>query len=102
MQKLISRGIGLGAHQHRVGFSLGFGDRGLTAAASPAELLKAQGLPDSLLALIEKRAALRRDAYVSAAGHKRPGVAAGLPIAEAEKQADVLTAEIKRAAAVTD
>lgn len=72
----------------------GFGDTGLTNADTPAAMLKAQGLPESLLTLIEKRAALRRDAYVSAAGHKRPGVAAGLPIEEAEEQADVLTKAI--------
>jgi len=35
-----------------------------------------------------------RDAYVSAAGHKRPGVAKGLPVDEAETQADELTVRI--------
>jgi lysophospholipase L1-like esterase len=76
-----------------------FGDTGLTAADKPAAMLKAQGLSESLLALIEKRATLRRDAYVSAAGHKRPGVAAGLPIEEAEKQADALKEQIDDAVA---
>jgi lysophospholipase L1-like esterase len=74
----------------------GFGDTGLTNAESPAAMLKSKGVPEGVLGLVEKRSALRRDAYVGAAGHKRPGVAAGLPIDEAEKRAEELTAEIQK------
>jgi len=74
----------------------GFGDKGTVDADSPAEMLKRANISEAALSLVEQRAALRRDAYVSAAGHKRPGVAAGLPIAEAEKRAAKITAEIEK------
>lgn len=48
----------------------------------------------TFLDLTKKRLILLRDAYVAAAGHKRPGVAAGLPIAEAEAKYRNLTAEL--------
>ena len=44
--------------------------------------------------MVQQRVNLLRDAYVSAAGHKRPGVAAGLPLAEAEQQAAELSVKI--------
>lgn len=47
--------------------------------------------------LFHQRMSVLRDAYVAAAGHKRPGVAKGLPIDEATKKADELTAEIQTA-----
>jgi hypothetical protein len=37
---------------------------------------------------------LLRDAYLGAAGHKRPGIRAGLPIEEAERRARKITAQI--------
>ena len=36
-----------------------------------------------------------RDAYVAAAGHKRPGIAASIPVAEAEAKAKELTDRIQ-------
>jgi hypothetical protein len=48
------------------------------------------------LPLVQQRVNVLRDAYVSAAGHKRPGVAAGLPVAQAEKQAEELSARIQK------
>jgi len=44
--------------------------------------------------LVEKRMILLRDAWLTATGHKRPGVASGLPLSEAEKQAAELTKQI--------
>jgi hypothetical protein len=44
--------------------------------------------------LVEKRMVLLRNAWLTATGHKRPGVAAGLPLPEAEKQAAELTKQI--------
>jgi hypothetical protein len=37
-----------------------------------------------------------RDAYVHSAGHKRPGVAKGLPVSEAEAQAAEITKQIEQ------
>jgi lysophospholipase L1-like esterase len=70
------------------------GDDKSAAAASPQEMLKLKGTPESLLALSSARVGVLRDAYVSAAGHKRPGVAKGLPVDQAEAKADELSAKI--------
>ncbi len=70
------------------------GDDKSAAAASPQEMLKAKGVPEALLALSSARVAVLRDAYVGAAGHKRPGVAKGLPIDQAEAKAAELSAKI--------
>ena len=47
-----------------------------------------------ILPTITQRMNLRRDAYLSAAGHKRPGIPAGLPVEQAEEQAQQLTKEL--------
>ena len=72
-----------------------FGDESVTTAATPQAMLAAKKLPESLFPLIQQRVNVLRDAYVSAAGHKRPGVAAGLPVPEAEAKAKELTAKIE-------
>jgi lysophospholipase L1-like esterase len=84
-----------------------FGDEKAAAAATPKEMLadmlssKAMpgslGAPDALLPIVQQRVIVLRDAYVAAAGHKRPGVAAGLPVVEAEKKAEELSAKIRKA-----
>ncbi len=73
-----------------------FGDEKAAAAASPKEMLQSQGAPETLLPLVQQRVNLLRDAYVAAAGHKRPGVAAGLPVPEAETRAAELSAKIRQ------
>lgn len=72
----------------------GFGERLPDTLTSAAEMLKAKHIPEAAWPLIQQRAAVRRDAYVATAGHKRPGVAAGLPVPEAEKKAEELTAKL--------
>lgn len=59
----------------------------------PADWTQEQAEP--LLPLVTKRLQLLRDAYLSAAGHLRPGVRTGLPLDEAIHAADRLTAEIR-------
>jgi len=73
-----------------------FGDEQAAEAATPQALLAARGLPETLLALVQQRVNVLRDAYVAAAGHKRPGVAKGLPIEEAEEQAQALSERIEQ------
>ena len=53
-----------------------------------------ESIDPELLRLIGKRQSLLHDAWLSHVGHQRPGVKAGLPIAEAEQQADVLDGKI--------
>ncbi len=70
------------------------GDEASAGVGSPQGMLKERGSPESLLPLVRQRMSVLRDAYVGAAGHKRPGVAKGLPIPEAEAQAAELSAKI--------
>ncbi|HEY1084471.1 MAG TPA: GDSL-type esterase/lipase family protein [Prosthecobacter sp.] len=57
--------------------------------------VNADGKPDhpqgaAIFDLVQKKQNLLRDAWLTQTGHKRPGVKAGLPVAEAEKQAAAL------------
>lgn len=73
-----------------------FGDTEAAQAKSPDDMLAAQKMPKEVLPLVEQRVRVLRDAYVAAAGHKRPGVAPGLPVAEAEAKAKELSAKIEK------
>lgn len=70
------------------------GDESAAAADSPQKMLEGKGVSPDILPLVLERTAVRRDAYVGAAGHKRPGIAKGLPIPEAEQKAMELAARI--------
>ena len=63
-------------------------------AESAREMIKAIGASPELLPLTQERMGVLRDAYVAAAGHKRPGVATGLSLPEAKAKADELTIKI--------
>lgn len=71
-----------------------FGDETVSTVATPQAMLAAKQMPETLFPLVQQRINVLRDAYVSAAGHKRPGVAAGLPIPDAEAKARELTSKI--------
>jgi lysophospholipase L1-like esterase/pimeloyl-ACP methyl ester carboxylesterase len=62
-------------------------------------MLSAHPQGTALFGLIEQRQALLRDAWLTATGHQRPGIARGLPLAEAEKRAAVLDEKIRALAA---
>jgi lysophospholipase L1-like esterase len=49
-----------------------------------------------ILAAVHKKHAILRLAWLSHVGHKRPGIAAGLPLEEAEKKAGVLDVEARK------
>jgi hypothetical protein len=66
----------------------GLGDAQAAAAASPAAL-------EPFLPEVRQRLTLLRDASLAAAGHGRPGLPAGLPLAEAERQARRITESIR-------
>jgi lysophospholipase L1-like esterase len=71
-----------------------FGDEQVPSFTTPAAMLEQRGLPSAILPLVQQRVNVLRDAYVHTAGHKRPGVARGLPLAEAEAKAAELTVQI--------
>lgn len=73
-----------------------FGDAKSAAASTPEEMLTVVDLPGQALPLVKQRMSTLRDAYVATAGHKRPGVAKGLPVDEAEAKARELTEQIAR------
>jgi lysophospholipase L1-like esterase len=72
-----------------------FGDEDAALAKSPADMLAAKKLPQEVLGLVDEGMRILKDAYVSAAGHKRPGVAAGPPVPEATAKAQSLSAKIE-------
>jgi len=49
----------------------------------------------TLVTLVEKRQNLLRDAWLSEIGHQRPGIEPGPPLAEAERRASEIGAEIR-------
>jgi pimeloyl-ACP methyl ester carboxylesterase len=71
-----------------------FGDDKSAAAATPNDMLASLGVPADVFKLVQQRVNVLRDAYVAAAGHKRPGMAKGLSVTEAERQAEELTGRI--------
>lgn len=48
-----------------------------------------------ILAQVRRKQRLLKDAWLTAAGHKRPGMKAGLPLEEAERRATEIDAEIR-------
>lgn len=78
-----------GVHLNRAGHEL------LAGAILKAWGYDPQQQPDAkLLELAERRATLLRDAWLSHIGHQRPGMKAGLPLEQAERQAAELAATI--------
>jgi len=71
-----------------------FGDDRAASASSPEAMLESCGRDAEMLDLISQRATLRRDAYLTAAGHQRPGIRSGLPLPEAQQKAAALTKQI--------
>lgn len=75
----------------------------LAAWGYPADVVKAPlawaAQPDELTTTIRARNTLLKDAWLTATGHQRPGMKPGLPLAQAEPQADALTARINALAA---
>ncbi len=69
---------------------------GRSVADTPEAMLSESRWPPDILKLIEKRMQLLRNSYLTAAGHQRPGIPAGVPLAEAEDQAAVITTEIQK------
>lgn len=84
------------------------GEEGHAAMAGPVlrhwglELTAGGGIDhphgEEILALVLKKQALLRNAWLTQTGHTRPGVKPGLPLQEAEEQAKALDAEARNLA----
>ncbi len=72
-----------------------FGDSQAAAAKDATQMATLAKAPEKLPTLVAQRSKLLHDAYVAKAGHKRPGVAKGLPLEEAEVKAADLTKQIQ-------
>jgi lysophospholipase L1-like esterase len=72
-----------------------FGNGQAADAASPEQMLADAGVPQDVLPLVRQRMSVLRDAYLSAAGHQRPGIRAGLPVQQAQQEAAQLTEQIR-------
>ncbi len=72
-----------------------WGARDLETVGSVAEMVSGHARGAEVVTLVARRQSLLRDAWLTATGHTRPGVKAGLPLAEAKERA----AEIERALA---
>jgi lysophospholipase L1-like esterase len=70
------------------------GARDLMASDTPEGLVATVPEGARLATLIRQRSELVRDAWLTAIGHQRPGVKAGLPLAEAQASAAALSSEI--------
>lgn len=71
------------------------GDKEAAAAKKPEDYFATLHLPPAVLPLLQQRMSVLRDSYVGTAGHLRPGVAKGLPVAEASQKAAELTQKIE-------
>ncbi len=71
-----------------------FGERDAEKWSSPDDMLADKKIKKELVGLFQQRMQIRRDAYLSTAGHKRPGMAAGLSVDQAEAKAAELTKTI--------
>ena len=72
-----------------------FGDEKAASVASVEQMLAQRGISPDAVKLLQQRLGVLRDAYVAAAGHKRPGIRAGLPVSEARQKAAELTEQIR-------
>jgi lysophospholipase L1-like esterase len=73
----------------------GVRDNGVIEAVTGEEVLAAQPHGLAILKLVQQKQRLLKDAWLTAAGHKRPGMKRGLPLEEAQRQAEGLDAEIR-------
>jgi lysophospholipase L1-like esterase/pimeloyl-ACP methyl ester carboxylesterase len=74
---------------------LHLGAKDVENADSPAAMMASNPHSDEILKLIREKEQLLRDAWLTATGHKRPGVKDGLPLPEAEAKAAELDVKIR-------
>ena len=75
---------------------LGLGEKAVARAADVKSAMAGVPNPDPILKLVAERQNLLKDAWLTATGHKRPGMKAGLPLDEAQTKAREIDAKIKK------
>jgi len=73
---------------------VGLGAKDLDGVSDAAAMARAYPNGEQILALVRQREDLMKDAWLTATGHKRPGMAKGLPLAEAEAKAAKIQGQI--------
>ena len=63
-------------------------------ADDPAAVFAADSIGPEILGLVQRKQRLLKDAWLTATGHDRPGMKAGLPLDEAGRQAQTLDERI--------
>jgi lysophospholipase L1-like esterase len=74
---------------------LGLGEKAVATAPDILSAMASVPNAPQLLKLVAERQALMKDAWLTTAGHKRPGMNAGPPLEEAKAKAARLDAQIK-------
>ncbi len=74
----------------------GVGDRELADATSADQVLKARPHGLEVLKRIQQKQRLFKDAWLTATGHRRPGMKPGEPLDAAERKAGEIDAEIRK------
>ncbi len=74
------------------------GARDLAGIADPLMMVAVHPHGEELLKLIQQRQAMMKDAWLTATGHKRPGMKTGLPLAEAQAKYDEMEKQIRELA----
>ncbi len=74
---------------------LHLGAKDLAGGDGPKAMLAAYPNGEALLKLIERLQRMMKDTWLTTIGHKRPGMNKGLPLAEAQAQAEELNAQIR-------
>jgi len=77
---------------------LHLGAKDLALADDPGAMTAAHPNGAKLLTLIQQRQRMMKDAWLTATGHKRPGMKTGLPLAVAQAKAAELDAQIRELA----
>ena len=70
------------------------GAKDVEKAATPAAMVSSNSQGEEILKLVREQEELLRDAWLNDCGFKRPGVKAGLPVAEAEAKSAELDKQI--------
>jgi hypothetical protein len=77
---------------------LHLGARDLANTENPSAMLSNYVRDERLLKLIQQRQRMMKDAWLTATGHRRPGMNKGLPLAEAELKSAELEKQIRELA----
>jgi lysophospholipase L1-like esterase len=97
--RLAADGIHLNAEGHwlmarKILAAFGAAD-GVETMDSVEKMLGESSQRNELLSLVTERNQLLRNAWLTSTGHKRPGIAAGLPLHEAERKAAAITSQLE-------